>query len=96
MTKAPIVGLRSNQQGRDTLPEYTDLDAKLAGLGEQGRCVDERARDWHRRDIVFRTENMLFGPRYTRRRGAPPGVKTSSRSVGRDRWYPITNQFRER
>ena len=38
---------------------------------------------------------MLFTAEYKRRQ-APPGVKTSSRSFGRDRRYPITNRFRER
>ena len=47
------------------------------------------------RDVVSRTQNMLFTAEYKRRQ-APPGVKTSSRSFGRDRRYPITNRFRER
>jgi NAD+ synthase len=95
MTKAPTAELRPNQKDQDTLPEYADLDAMLTGLVEQERSVDEIAGDGYPRDAVSRTQNMLFTAEYKRRQ-APPGVKTSSRSFGRDRRYPITNRFRER
>ena len=95
LTKAPTAELRPNQKDQDTLPEYAALDAMLTGLVEQERSVDEIARDGHPRDVVSRTQNMLFTAEYKRRQ-APPGVKTSSRSFGRDRRYPITNRFRER
>jgi NAD+ synthase len=95
LTKAPTAELRPNQKDQDTLPEYAALDAMLTGLVEQERGVDEIARDGYPREVVSRTQNMLFTAEYKRRQ-APPGVKTSSRSFGRDRRYPITNRFRER
>jgi NAD+ synthase len=95
LTKAPTAELRPNQKDQDTLPEYAALDAMLRGLVEQERSVDEIARDGYPRDVVSRTQNMLFTAEYKRRQ-APPGVKTSSRSFGRDRRYPVTNRFRER
>jgi NAD+ synthase len=95
MTKAPTAELRPNQRDQDSLPPYADLDAMLTGLVEQERSVDEIASDGFARDTVTRTQNMLFTAEYKRRQ-APPGVKTSSRSFGRDRRYPITNRFRER
>jgi NAD+ synthase len=94
MTKAPTAELRPNQRDQDSLPEYVELDAMLHGLVEEERSVDDIARDGHPRDAVSRTQNMLFTAEYKRRQ-APPGVKTSSRSFGRDRRYPITNQFRD-
>jgi NAD+ synthase len=95
LTKAPTAELRPNQKDQDSLPEYADLDAMLTGLVEQERGVDDIARDGFPHDIVSRTQNMLFTAEYKRRQ-APPGVKTSSKSFGRDRRYPITNRFRER
>jgi NAD+ synthase len=95
MIKAPTAELRPNQTDQDTLPEYAELDAMLNGLVEQERGVDEIAAEGHPRDVVGRTQNMLFTAEYKRRQ-APPGVKTSSRSFGRDRRYPITNRFRDR
>jgi NAD+ synthase len=95
MTKAPTAELRPDQKDQDSLPEYADLDAMLTGLVEGERSVDDIAADGYPRDVVSRTQNMLFAAEYKRRQ-APPGVKTSSRSFGRDRRYPITNRFRER
>jgi NAD+ synthase len=95
LTKAPTAELRPNQTDQDTLPEYAALDEMLNGLVEQERSVDDIASDGHPRDVVSRTQNMLFAAEYKRRQ-APPGVKTSSRSFGRDRRYPITNRFRDR
>jgi NAD+ synthase len=95
LTKAPTAELRPNQKDQDSLPEYADLDAMLNGLVEEERSVDDIAADGHPRDVVSRTQNMLFTAEYKRRQ-APPGVKTSSRSFGRDRRYPITNRFRDR
>jgi NAD+ synthase len=95
LTKAPNAELRPNQKDQDSLPEYAELDAMLNGLVEQERSVDDIAAEGYPRDVVSRTQNMLFTAEYKRRQ-APPGVKTSSRSFGRDRRYPITNRFRER
>jgi NAD+ synthase len=95
MTKAPTAELRPNQKDQDSLPEYGELDAMLNGLVEQERSVEAIAADGHARDIVSRTQNMLFTAEYKRRQ-APPGVKTTSKSFGRDRRYPITNRFRDR
>jgi len=94
MTKAPTAELRPNQRDQDSLPEYADLDAILNGLVEQERSVDALVGGGRARDVVSRTQNMLYTAEYKRRQ-APPGVKTSSRSFGRDRRYPITNRFRE-
>jgi NAD+ synthase len=94
MTKAPTAELRPNQTDQDTLPAYAELDAILNGLVEHERSVDDIASDGHPRDVVARTRNLLFTAEYKRRQ-APPGVKTSSKSFGRDRRYPITNRFRE-
>jgi len=95
ITKAPTAELRPNQKDQDSLPEYAELDAILDGLIEHERSVGEIAADGHPIEIVRRTQNMLFAAEYKRRQ-APPGVKTSSRSFGRDRRYPVTNRFRER
>jgi NAD+ synthase len=95
LTKAPTAELRLNQKDQDSLPEYVELDAMLDGLVEHERSVNEIAADGHPIDVVHRTQNMLFAAEYKRRQ-APPGVKTSSKSFGRDRRYPITNRFRER
>ena len=44
--------------------------------------------------IVKRIEHLLYIAEYKRRQ-APPGVKITTKSFGRDRRYPITNRFRD-
>jgi NAD+ synthase len=95
ITKAPTAELRPNQTDQDSLPPYAELDAILQGLVEEERSVDDLAAAGFNRDTVVRVQRLLFSAEYKRRQ-APPGVKITRRSFGRDRRYPITNGFRER
>jgi NAD+ synthase len=93
LTRPPTAELRPNQTDQDSLPPYDQLDAILTGLIEEEKSVDDISAIAPR-DIVARVQQMLFVAEYKRRQ-APPGVKVSRRSFGRDRRYPITNRFRE-
>lgn len=95
LTRAPTAELRPNQTDQDSLPPYDQLDAILNGLIEEERSVDALASSVAPRDVVKRVQQMLYVAEYKRRQ-APPGVKVSRRNFGRDRRYPVTNQFRER
>ena len=95
ITKAPTAELRPNQTDQDTLPPYEELDAILAQLIEEERSVAEIAARGFARETVVRVQRMLFTAEYKRRQ-APPGVKITRKSFGRDRRYPLTNAFRER
>ena len=92
--RAPTAELRPNQADQDTLPAYDQLDTILQGLVEHEASVEEIAAQGHDIDLVQRIQRMLFNAEYKRRQ-APPGVKITRRSFGRDRRYPITNRFRE-
>ena len=94
LTRPPTAELRPNQTDQDSLPPYDQLDAILTGLIEEEKSVDEIAAAVAPREIVTRVQQMLYTAEYKRRQ-APPGVKVSRRSFGRDRRYPITNRFRE-
>ena len=94
LTRPPTAELRPNQTDQDSLPPYDQLDAILTGLIEEEKSVDELSALVAPRDIVSRVQQMLYTAEYKRRQ-APPGVKVSRRSFGRDRRYPITNRFRE-
>ena len=95
ITKAPTAELRPDQTDQDTLPPYVELDAILAELIESERSVDEIVDAGFSRDTVARVQRMLFRAEYKRRQ-APPGVKITRKSFGRDRRYPLTNGFTER
>ena len=94
LTRPPTAELRPNQTDQDSLPPYDQLDAILTGLIEEEKSVDELAATVAPRAVVVRVQQMLYVAEYKRRQ-APPGVKVSRRSFGRDRRYPITNRFRE-
>ena len=95
ITKAPTAELRPNQTDQDSLPPYEVLDAILNALVEEERSVDDIVDAGFARDVVTRVQRLLYTAEYKRRQ-APPGVKITRRSFGRDRRYPLTNAFRER
>ena len=94
ISRPPTAELRPNQTDQDSLPPYDLLDVVLRGLVEDERSVDEIAADGQPGDLVKRVQHMLYTAEYKRRQ-APPGVKITRRSFGRDRRYPITNRFRD-
>ncbi len=94
ITKAPTAELRPNQTDQDSLPPYDVLDGILNGLVEEELSVDEIVARGFDREIVVRVQRLLYTAEYKRRQ-APPGVKITRKSFGRDRRYPITNGFRE-
>jgi NAD+ synthase len=94
LTKAPTAELRPNQTDQDSLPPYEILDAILTGLVEEEQSVDDIAARGFSRDVVTRVQRLLYAAEYKRRQ-APPGVKITRKSFGRDRRYPLTNAFRE-
>ncbi len=95
MTKAPSAELKPGQKDEDTLPPYDQLDDILEGLIEHELSFAEIAARGHGIETVREIARMVYVAEYKRRQ-APPGVKLSRRSFGRDRRYPITNAFRER
>jgi NAD+ synthase len=94
VTKAPTAELRPNQTDQDSLPPYEELDAILRALVEEELSVAEIVARGFVRDTVTRVQRLLYSAEYKRRQ-APPGVKITRKSFGRDRRYPLTNAFRE-
>ena len=95
IVKPPTAELKHDQTDQDTLPPYDDLDTILTGLNERDMSIDEVVAMGYDRALVLRVWRMLLGAEYKRRQ-APPGVKITGRSFGRDRRYPIVNAFRGR
>jgi NAD+ synthase len=94
ITKPPSAELKPDQTDQDTLPPYDVLDDILNCLVEKDMGVVATAEAGHDHELVQRVWRMLLGAEYKRRQ-APPGVKISQRSFGRDRRYPITDAFKE-
>ena len=94
ITRPPTAELRPDQTDQDTLPPYEQLDDILKRLVEDEMSFDEIITRGHEGDVVAQVSNMLYRAEYKRRQ-APPGVKLTRKSFGRDRRYPITNRFRD-
>ena len=92
LTKAPSAELKADQTDQDTLPPYPVLDDILQGLIEGEAPIDAIVARGHDPATVARIWRMLDIAEYKRRQ-APPGVKLTHRSFGKDRRYPITNRF---
>jgi len=90
--KPPSAELRPDQKDEDSLPPYPVLDAILTELIENETPVAEIVAAGHDPDTVLRIWRLLDRAEYKRRQ-APPGVKVTARSFGKDRRYPITNGF---
>jgi NAD+ synthase len=93
ISKPPSAELRPDQKDADSLPSYEVLDAILHGLIEEDLGGAELEAKGFEPATVQRIWRLLELSEYKRRQ-APPGVKLTSRSFGRDRRYPITNAFR--
>ncbi|MBT5571870.1 MAG: NAD+ synthase [Alphaproteobacteria bacterium] len=93
ISKPPSAELRPDQKDEDSLPPYETLDAILHGLIEEDLGGAELEAKGFDAATVQRIWRLLELSEYKRRQ-APPGVKLTSRSFGRDRRYPITNAFR--
>jgi NAD+ synthase (glutamine-hydrolysing) len=93
IAKPPSAELRADQLDSDTLPEYPELDAILAGYvdGDLGR--DGLVEAGHDPATVDKVIWMVDAAEYKRRQSAP-GTKISIKAFGRDRRLPITNRYR--
>lgn len=92
ITKPPSAELKPDQKDQDTLPPYDVLDGILACLIEGELSVEATVAQGYDEAMVRRVWRMLDRAEYKRRQ-APPGVKITGRSFGKDRRYPITNGF---
>ena len=93
ITKPPSAELSLNQKDTDNLPPYEVLDEILYYLIEEEFSLEEICKKGFKSSVVKKIRNLLANSEYKRRQ-APPGVKISVRSFGKERRYPITNQFK--
>ena len=92
--KPPTAELRPDQRDDQSLPPYDELDDILKSLIEEEMAFDDVVARGHAEETVARIEHLVYVAEYKRRQ-APPGVKIGTRNFGRDRRYPIVNQYRD-
>ncbi|MDX8387180.1 MAG: NAD+ synthase [Ghiorsea sp.] len=93
--KPPSAELRPDQKDSDSLPDYVVLDAILKASIEERLSIEEIVSRGFDYEEVVRIVRMLHLAEYKRRQ-APPGIKITQRSFGRERRYPITHSFKEK
>ncbi len=91
--KAPTAELREEQLDTDNLPPYEILDPILEAYVEEDRAPEEIEKLGFDRKLVNSVIEMIDRAEYKRRQ-APPGIRISARSFGKDRRLPITNRYR--
>jgi NAD+ synthase (glutamine-hydrolysing) len=93
LTRPPSAELRENQTDQDTLPPYEILDEIVQARMEREEspaALVARGLDQRWVELVYR---WIDGNEFKRRQ-APPGIKITPRSFGRDRRYPVSNGWR--
>jgi NAD+ synthase (glutamine-hydrolysing) len=91
--KAPSAELRPDQRDTDALPPYDELDPVLELYVEQDLDVAAIVKRGHRGALVEHVARMVDRNEYKRRQAAP-GVRITTKGLGRDRRLPITNGYR--
>jgi NAD+ synthase (glutamine-hydrolysing) len=92
IAKEPSAELRADQKDTDSLPPYETLDPIIRGYVEEDRSVESLAAEFGA-DVVARVVAMVDRNEYKRRQ-TPPGVKITPRAFGKDRRFPITNNYK--
>ena len=87
--RAPSAELAPNQKDQDSLPPYPVLDAILEKYIEEQKAIATIVTETGQsedlvKDVISKVDNAEF-----KRRQSAPGVKTTSRSFGKGRRYPI-------
>lgn len=94
ITRPPSAELRPDQKDTDMLPPYDVLDEILEMYVEKDMAAEEIAQHGFDPELVLRVIRMVDVNEYKRRQAAP-GIKITPKAFGRDRRFPITNQYRD-
>ena len=93
ITRSPSAELRPDQKDSDSLPPYEVLDPILQAYVEEDQSPKDIVTTLGlSEDLVRRVVRMVDRNEYKRRQ-APPGVRITVRSFGKDRRLPITQRF---
>jgi NAD+ synthase (glutamine-hydrolysing) len=92
--RPPTAELRANQKDEDSLGAYADLDPIIVAYVEENKALPDIVRPRPENEAYVRRILSLIDGNEYKRRQAPPGIKITPRSFGRDHRMPITNRYR--
>jgi len=90
--KPPSAELKPDQKDTDSLPPYEVLDPILERYVEDDASADEIVAEGFESAVVEQIVRMVDRNEYKRRQAAP-GVRITTKGLGRDRRLPITNHY---
>lgn len=93
--RAPSAELAPDQKDQDSLPSYEVLDGILRLYIEGDKSFADIVSAGYDEEVVAKVLKMVDVNEYKRRQ-APFGAKISVRSFGRERRYPIVNNWQAR
>ena len=93
ITKEPSAELAPGQKDSDSLPPYDILDPILKAYVEDDRGYEEMVAMGFDKEAVKRVITLVDSSEYKRRQ-SPPGIKITTRGLGKDRRFPITNRYK--
>ncbi len=94
INKPPSAELKPEQIDTNSLPPYEVLDPILTAYVEEDKSIEQIMAMVADEQAVKKATRLVDTSEYKRRQ-APPGVKITPRSFGRDWRLPITNRFKE-
>jgi len=92
LTRPPSAELAPDQTDQDALPAYEVLDPILERFVERDGGIKDLVAEGYDEAVVNQVARMVLRAEYKRRQ-APPGVRVTQRSFGKDRRYPITSGY---
>ena len=92
ISRPPTAELRENQKDQDTLPDYAILDRIIELFIDEGLNCQEIIKYGFKPQLVKKIVRLILGSEFKRRQ-SPPGPKISRKAFGRERRFPITNNY---
>ncbi|GJM06463.1 MAG: NAD+ synthase [marine bacterium B5-7] len=92
ITRPPSAELAPDQIDEDSLPPYDMLDQVLAMYIEKDLGAKEIIKKGFDAEMVIRILKTVDRNEYKRYQ-APPGIRVTNRSFGKDRRYPLTKRI---
>jgi NAD+ synthase (glutamine-hydrolysing) len=87
--RPPTAELRDNQKDEDSIPPYHILDPIIEEYVEKDKSPEQIIRQGANKNTVAKIIDLIDKNEYKRRQ-APPGIKITPKSFGKDRRMPIT------
>jgi NAD+ synthase (glutamine-hydrolysing) len=93
LEKPPSAELRPGQRDDQSLPPYAVLDPVLRAYVDEDHTATELVEAGFDPELVTRVASLVDRAEYKRRQ-TPIGPRVTTKSFGKDRRMPITNQYR--